>query len=95
MVYILRDNRAWSGMELRRKRRARLMKRYRHQIAPKMIGLPIREATDEFQRTYLAAMLRMHDGNVSHVAEFIGMERSALHRKMKVLRVRKAEGCAR
>ncbi len=50
-----------------------------------VIGLPLRDAREVFERDYLAAQLERFDGNISKTAEFIGMERSALHRKLKSL----------
>jgi two-component system nitrogen regulation response regulator NtrX len=46
---------------------------------------PLREAREAFEREYLAAQVRRFKGNISQTAEFIGMERSALHRKLKSL----------
>ena len=48
-------------------------------------ALPIREARELFEKEYLVAQMRHFSGNVSRAAEFIGMERSALHRKMRDL----------
>lgn len=50
-----------------------------------IIGLPLRDAREAFEREYLAAQLVRFDGNISRTAEFVGMERSALHRKLKSL----------
>ena len=55
-----------------------------------MIGMPLREAREEFERQYLVAQIARFGGNISRTAEFIGMERSALHRKLKTLRVQSA-----
>ena len=52
-----------------------------------MIALPLREARESFERQYLLAQISRFGGNVSRTAEFIGMERSALHRKLKTLGV--------
>jgi len=46
---------------------------------------PLREARENFEKDYLTRQIRRFDGNVSQTAEFIGMERSALHRKLKSL----------
>lgn len=51
----------------------------------KIIGLPLRDAREVFEREYLATQLNRFDGNISKTAEFVGMERSALHRKLKSL----------
>ncbi len=50
-----------------------------------MLALPLREARDLFERDYIAAQLSRFGGNISKTAQFIGMERSALHRKIKML----------
>lgn len=50
-----------------------------------VIGLPLKQAREAFERDYLAAQVRRFGGNVSRTAEFVGMERSALHRKLKSL----------
>ena len=52
-----------------------------------LMGLPLRGAREEFERAYLITQLHRFDGNVSRVASFIGMERSALHRKLKALNI--------
>jgi len=53
----------------------------------KLLGLPLREAREAFERDYLIAQISRFGGNISRTAEFIGMERSALHRKLKSLGV--------
>ncbi len=50
-------------------------------------GLPLREAREMFEREYLLAQISRFGGNISRTANFIGMERSALHRKLKSLNV--------
>ena len=57
----------------------------------KMMTLPLREARENFERQYLLAQVSRFGGNVSRTAEFVGMERSALHRKMKTLGVTNRE----
>jgi two-component system, NtrC family, nitrogen regulation response regulator NtrX len=47
--------------------------------------LPLREAREAFERDYVAAQISRFGGNISRTALFIGMERSALHRKIKLL----------
>jgi two-component system, NtrC family, nitrogen regulation response regulator NtrX len=47
--------------------------------------LPLRDAREAFERDYLAAQLARFGGNISRTANFVGMERSALHRKIKLL----------
>jgi two-component system nitrogen regulation response regulator NtrX len=53
----------------------------------KLMSLPLREAREIFEREYLMAQIARFSGNISRTAEFIGMERSALHRKLKSLGV--------
>ncbi|MGE0062988.1 MAG: sigma-54-dependent transcriptional regulator [Xanthobacteraceae bacterium] len=50
-----------------------------------LMGLPLREAREVFEREYLVAQINRFGGNISRTAEFVGMERSALHRKLKAL----------
>jgi two-component system nitrogen regulation response regulator NtrX len=50
-----------------------------------LMGLPLREAREMFEREYLVAQINRFGGNISRTAEFVGMERSALHRKLKAL----------
>ncbi|MFC2952828.1 sigma-54-dependent transcriptional regulator [Marinicaulis aureus] len=52
-----------------------------------IITLPLREARERFEREYLIAQINRFGGNISRTAAFIGMERSALHRKLKALGV--------
>ena len=53
--------------------------------AERIIALPLREARELFEREYLNAQILRFGGNISRTAAFIGMERSALHRKLKSL----------
>jgi two-component system nitrogen regulation response regulator NtrX len=53
--------------------------------ASAMMGAPLREARETFEREYLKVQIRRFSGNISRTATFIGMERSALHRKLKLL----------
>lgn len=50
-----------------------------------MMSAPLREARESFEREYLRVQIRRFSGNISRTASFIGMERSALHRKLKLL----------
>ena len=50
-----------------------------------LMGAPLREARESFEREYLSIQIRRFSGNISKTASFIGMERSALHRKLKLL----------
>jgi two-component system nitrogen regulation response regulator NtrX len=52
-----------------------------------LMSLPLREAREMFEREYLMAQINRFGGNISRTAEFVGMERSALHRKLKALGV--------
>ena len=58
----------------------------------RIIALPLREAREVFEREYLAAQILRFGGNISRTAAFIGMERSALHRKLKSLGVAPMRG---
>ena len=53
----------------------------------RLMSIPLREAREVFEREYLVAQINRFGGNISRTAEFIGMERSALHRKLKSLGV--------
>jgi two-component system nitrogen regulation response regulator NtrX len=53
--------------------------------AKSIMGAPLREARETFEREYLRVQIRRFSGNISRTAAFIGMERSALHRKLKSL----------
>lgn len=59
-----------------------------------IMTLPLREARELFEREYLLAQVTRFGGNISRTANFVGMERSALHRKLKMLGLHggKAEG---
>jgi two-component system nitrogen regulation response regulator NtrX len=50
-----------------------------------LMGVPLRDARESFEREYLRVQIRRFSGNISKTAAFIGMERSALHRKLKLL----------
>jgi two-component system nitrogen regulation response regulator NtrX len=52
-----------------------------------LMGVPLREARENFEREYLRVQIRRFSGNISKTAAFIGMERSALHRKLKLLKM--------
>jgi len=52
-----------------------------------IMALPLREAREMFEKEYLMAQINRFGGNISRTAEFVGMERSALHRKLKSLGV--------
>jgi len=52
-----------------------------------LMAMPLREAREVFEKEYLSAQVARFGGNISRTAEFVGMERSALHRKLKSLGV--------
>ena len=56
-----------------------------------LVGMSLREAREQFEREYLALQITRFNGNISRTAEFIGMERSALHRKLKALGVQSGQ----
>ena len=56
-------------------------------LSPGLTMLPLREARELFERQYLMAQINRFGGNISRTAGFVGMERSALHRKLKSLGV--------
>ena len=49
---------------------------------------PLKEAREQFEKEYLLSQLKKNHGNISKTADFIGMERSALHRKLKSLGIK-------
>ena len=53
-----------------------------------VLSYPLKEAREKFEKNYLTSQLKKNKGNISKTAEFIGMERSALHRKLKALGVK-------
>ena len=52
------------------------------------LSYPLKEAREQFEVNYLINQLKKNNGNISKTADFIGMERSALHRKLKVLGIK-------
>ena len=54
----------------------------------KIFSSPLKEAREHFEKEYLTTQLKKHHGNISKTADFIGMERSALHRKLKELGIK-------
>ena len=52
------------------------------------LSVPLREARENFEKEYLTTQLKKFSGNISKTAKFVGMERSALHRKLKLLGVK-------
>ena len=57
-------------------------------ILEKSFQSPLKEAREHFEKEYLATQLKKHHGNIAKTADFIGMERSALHRKLKTLGIK-------
>ena len=53
-----------------------------------VLSFPLKEAREKFEKDYLSSQLKKHKGNISKTATFIGMERSALHRKLKTLGIK-------
>tara|TARA_B100001105_G_scaffold25310_1_gene17773 strand:- start:107 stop:1471 length:1365 start_codon:yes stop_codon:yes gene_type:complete len=53
-----------------------------------VLTYPLKEAREKFEKNYLTSQLKKHKGNISKTAEFVGMERSALHRKLKTLGIK-------
>ncbi len=58
------------------------------QIAENSLSVPLKEAREKFEKEYLTIQLKKFNGNISKTASFVGMERSALHRKLKVLGIK-------
>ena len=52
------------------------------------LSIPLKEAREIFEKEYLTTQLKKFNGNISKTADFIGMERSALHRKLKGLGIK-------
>jgi len=53
-----------------------------------VLSYPLKEAREKFEKDYLTSQLKKNKGNISKTAEFVGMERSALHRKLKTLGIK-------
>ena len=52
------------------------------------LSYPLKEAREQFEINYLVNQLKKNNGNISRTADLIGMERSALHRKLKILGIK-------
>ena len=61
---------------------------YEKNISKSSLSVPLKEARENFEKEYLSTQLRKFNGNISKTADFIGMERSALHRKLKGLGIK-------
>ena len=59
-----------------------------HDIFGNTLSYPLKEAREQFETNYLVNQLKKNKGNISKTADFIGMERSALHRKLKSLGIK-------
>ncbi|MAJ22391.1 MAG: sigma-54-dependent Fis family transcriptional regulator [Candidatus Pelagibacter sp. TMED64] len=59
-----------------------------HDIIANTLSFPLKQARENFEKDYLISQLKRHQGNISKTAEFVGMERSALHRKLKNLGIK-------
>tara|TARA_Y100000816_G_C26084398_1_gene571999 strand:- start:142 stop:1497 length:1356 start_codon:yes stop_codon:yes gene_type:complete len=57
-------------------------------IEENKLSIPLKEAREKFEKEYLSIQLKKFNGNISKTANFVGMERSALHRKLKVLGIK-------
>ena len=61
---------------------------YDDQMAQNSLSIPLKEAREKFEKEYLTVQLKKFNGNISKTANFVGMERSALHRKLKGLGIK-------
>ena len=52
------------------------------------LSYPLKEAREQFETSYLVSQLRKNNGNISKTADFVGMDRTALHRKLKLLGIK-------
>ena len=58
------------------------------QITENSLSIPLKEARENFEKEYLTIQIKKFNGNISKTANFVGMERSALHRKLKGLGIK-------
>ena len=61
---------------------------FNEQLAENSLSVPLKEAREKFEKEYLTIQLKKFNGNISKTANFVGMERSALHRKLKGLGIK-------
>ena len=61
---------------------------FNEKINENSLSVPLKEARENFEKEYLTTQLKKFGGNISKTAKFVGMERSALHRKLKILGVK-------
>ena len=60
----------------------------KEKITENSLSVPLKEAREKFEKEYLTIQLKKFNGNISKTANFVGMERSALHRKLKGLGIK-------
>ena len=61
---------------------------FQEKITENRLSVPLKEAREKFEKEYLTLQLKKFNGNISKTASFVGMERSALHRKLKGLGIK-------
>ena len=61
---------------------------FNNEVAENSLSVPLKEAREKFEKEYLTIQLKKFNGNISKTANFVGMERSALHRKLKGLGIK-------
>ena len=61
---------------------------FKERINENSLSVPLKEAREKFEKEYLTVQLKKFNGNISKTANFVGMERSALHRKLKGLGIK-------
>ena len=61
---------------------------FSNQVAENTLSVPLKEAREKFEKEYLSMQLKKFNGNISKTANFVGMERTALHRKLKGLGIK-------
>ncbi len=61
---------------------------FNDQVAQNTLSVPLKDAREKFEKEYLTVQLKKFNGNISKTANFVGMERSALHRKLKGLGIK-------
>jgi two-component system nitrogen regulation response regulator NtrX len=61
---------------------------FEEKITENSLSVPLKEAREKFEKEYLTVQLKKFNGNISKTANFVGMERSALHRKLKGLGIK-------
>ena len=61
---------------------------FQEKFSENSLSIPLKEAREKFEKEYLTIQLKKFNGNISKTANFVGMERSALHRKLKGLGIK-------